>query len=92
MKLSNQTQWMINGVIALIIAMFVITICPVIIAKIKFHVPINELTLSQIEFFALWVCAVSFFFCPKYYKIQVFTIFGAIIYYLIFRLCYLIFL
>lgn len=79
MKLNHQTQYFINGIILIIIALLSVTILP------KSNLlSIPKYAYYQIEFFVLCAASIYFLFSPKYYKGQILTILLGIIYYILF--------
>jgi len=81
--MKKQTQYFINGLILLILAMLTITIAPIIIKK-YLHQTLENYIYSEIEFFLLTACSIFYLFSPKFYKKQINTIFFSIIYYILF--------
>ena len=80
--MKKQTQYFINGLILLILAMADITILPLILAAIDNS--LDTFVYTEIEFFLLATCFVYYLFSPKYYKEQIVSIIFAVFYYFFF--------
>ena len=80
--MNKQKQYFINGLILIVIAVLTVTVIPLCIDKLK--IAFEKNVFSDIELFVLMTGALFYLFSPKYYKMQVISILGALIFYLLF--------
>ena len=85
--MTKQTKYLINGIILLILGIIAISALPIIVQEYGYYT-VSKSLYSQIEFVLFTACAIYYIFSPKYYRIQVLSIFIALCLYLLFLAVY----
>ena len=81
--MSTEEKAFITGIVFLAAAMLSVTVVPIVLQKYA-SCYFSHYTYAQIEFYLLFMCAGLYACSSKFYQLQIYSIFGALIFYIMF--------